>query len=93
MCTPYNHALVTASLYSKPHTKGVCVFNCNLPPALLAEWPGSFTFYFYRGEVNMVLNVHRNHKAYWGQGEVGKWDMEAGGEGDYIPIITLSPSE
>ena len=23
--------------------KGVCMFRCNLPPALLAEWPGSFT--------------------------------------------------
>ena len=23
--------------------KGVCVFRCNLRPALLAEWPGSFT--------------------------------------------------
>ena len=23
--------------------KGVCVFRCNLPPALLAERPGSFT--------------------------------------------------
>ena len=23
--------------------KGVCVLRCNLPPALLAEWPGSFT--------------------------------------------------
>ena len=23
--------------------KGVRVFRCNLPPALLAEWPGSFT--------------------------------------------------
>ena len=23
--------------------KGVCVSRCNLPPALLAEWPGSFT--------------------------------------------------
>ena len=22
--------------------KGVCVFKCNLPPALFAEWPGSF---------------------------------------------------
>ena len=21
----------------------VCVFRCNLPPALSAEWPGSFT--------------------------------------------------
>ena len=24
---------------------GVCVFNSNLPPALLAEWPGFFTCY------------------------------------------------
>ena len=23
--------------------KGVCVFRCNLPPALFAKWPGSFT--------------------------------------------------
>ena len=42
-------------------------------------------------QANMVLNVHKNHKAYlrWGEGgmEVG------GGEGDYIPITTLSPPE
>ena len=30
----------TVSLHSKPHRQGVCVFGCNLPPALLAEWPG-----------------------------------------------------
>ena len=35
----------TISLHAKPHTYGVCVFSCNLPPALLAEWPGSFTCY------------------------------------------------
>ena len=23
--------------------RGMCVFRCNPPPALLAEWPGSFT--------------------------------------------------
>ena len=33
------------SLHAKPHTSGACVFRCNLPPALLAEWPGSFTCY------------------------------------------------
>ena len=27
--------------------KGVCVFRCNLQPALLTEWPGSFTFRLY----------------------------------------------
>ena len=26
--------------------KGVCMFSCNLPPALLAEWLGSFTCHF-----------------------------------------------
>ena len=33
------------SLHSKPHTYVACVFSCNLPYALLAEWPGSFTCY------------------------------------------------
>ena len=35
----------TVSLHAKPHTSGAYVFGCNLPPALLAEWPGSFTCY------------------------------------------------
>ena len=38
----------------------------------------------------MVLNVHRNHKAYQGQGEGWKRGMEVAEEGDYIPIATLS---
>ena len=42
--------------------------------------------------VNMVLSVHRNRTAYQGRGE-GGGDMEVGGEGDYIPIATLSPPE
>ena len=48
----------------------------------------------------MVLNVHRNRKAYWGRekgggggGGEGEAGMEVGGEGDYIPIATLSPPE
>ena len=36
LCTSYNHATSCKTTY-------VCVFRCNLPPALLAEWPGSFT--------------------------------------------------
>ena len=44
-------------------------------------------------KVNMVLNVHRNHKSYWGRGEGGEGGMEVGEEGDYIPIATLSPLE
>ena len=38
----------------------------------------------------MVLNVQRNHKAYWGRGEGG---MDVGEEGGYIPIATLPPAE
>ena len=37
--------------------------------------------------VNMVLNVHRNHKA------IREGGMEVGGKGDYIPIATLSQPE
>ena len=29
----------------------------------------------------MVLNVHRNHKAYYGRGELGEGGMEVGGRG------------
>ena len=43
LCTPYNHA---PCHFMQSHIRnGVCVFSCNLPPALLAEWPGSFTCY------------------------------------------------
>ena len=41
----------------------------------------------------MVLNVHRNYTAYYGRGEWGEGAIEVGGEGDYIPIATLSPPE
>ena len=53
----------------------------------LTHWPGTW------GKVNMVLYVHRNHKAYWGRGEEGEEVMEVWEEGDYIPIATLSPPE
>ena len=43
--------------------------------------------------VNNVLNVHINHKAYLGRGSWGEGGREVGGEGDYIPITTLSPPE
>ena len=42
----------------------------------------------------MALNVHRNHKLIRG-GEKGRGEggMDVGEEGDYIPIVTLSPPE
>ena len=48
----------------------------------------------------MVLNVHRNHKAYWGWGRGGTagpgWGWEVGGRerkegGNYMHVATLSP--
>ena len=39
----------TMSLHAQPCTQGVCMFSCNLPPALLAEWLGSFMCYFGNG--------------------------------------------
>ena len=38
----------------------------------------------------MVLNVHRNHKDYWGWGEEG---VEVREKGDYISTATMSPPE
>ena len=46
LCTPYNHA---SCHFMRSHIRKVyaclAVFSCNLPPALLAEWLGSFTCY------------------------------------------------
>ena len=42
----------------------------------------------------MVLNVHRNHEAYYGRvqgGGGGGKEMEE--EVDYIPVATMSPPE
>ena len=54
LCTPYNHAPV----YSVTLFEATCgrLFSCNLPPALLAETPGSFTGYCGNG--------HRNKSQY-----------------------------
>ena len=41
--------------------------------------------------VNMVLNVHRNHKACLGQEQKRKGGVEVGEEGDYMTVSTLSP--
>ena len=43
------------SLHAKLHVSGACVFSCNMPPALLAEWPGSFTCYCSNTGVERIL--------------------------------------
>ena len=42
--------------------KGVCVFKCNLPPALLAEWLGSFTYHCGNTGVEWTLNKSQHTK-------------------------------
>ena len=40
---PSQRKFCVHTTHSKPHTLDACVFSCNLPPALLAEWSGAFT--------------------------------------------------
>ena len=42
LCTPYNHA---PCYFMQSHIREVDACLCHQPPALLAEWPGSFTCY------------------------------------------------
>ena len=42
--------------------KGVCVLRCNLPPALLAEWPGSFTCHCGNTGVERTPNMSQHTK-------------------------------
>ena len=49
-------------------------------------------FAISRGYPSLLLNVHRNHKVYWGRGEGGGGVMEWGAGKKEI-IATPSPSE
>ena len=42
--------------------QGVCVFRCNLPPALFAEWPGSFTCHCGNMGVERTSNKSQHTK-------------------------------
>ena len=57
LCTPYNHAPV----YSVT-TKGACVFSCILPPALSAEWLGSFICFWGNTGVEGYQNKSQHRK-------------------------------
>ena len=48
-------------IQSHNYMQGACVFSCNLPQALLAEWPGSFTCYYLNtGEkMDTKISQHR----------------------------------
>ena len=42
--------------------KGVCMFRCNLQPAFLAQWPGSFTCHCSNMGVEQTLNKSQHTK-------------------------------
>ena len=42
--------------------KSVCTFRCNLPPALLAEWPGSFTCHCSNPDLEWTPNKSQHAK-------------------------------
>ena len=48
-------------------------------------------FAISRGYPSLLLNVHRNHKVYWGRGEGGGGGHGVGGreEGDYRYTVTI----
>ena len=76
LCTPYNHAPVCLSLqfYSKTHTKGDCVFSCNLPAALWQNDRDLYratAVYLYQKEKkniytsNLSSSGHKTNSKHW----------------------------
>ena len=55
--------------------RGACVFSCNLPPALLAEWPGSFTCYCANTGVERITKSEPERK------------VDAGEENEILPPL------
>ena len=62
----------TMPFHAKPHTYGVCVFTCNLPPVLLAEWPGSFTCYCGNGNTGLYCCLLFRQQKGWAITNVDK---------------------
>ena len=60
LCKPYNRAPVYSVISCKAHRLGACVFNCNLPPALLAKWPESFSFMCYWRNTKVEGNQNKS---------------------------------
>ena len=52
----FPHYAWTVSPLRLRWVKGACVFRCNLPPALLAEWLGSFVCHCSNTEAEWTLN-------------------------------------
>ena len=79
LCTPYNHA---PRHFMQSHIrKALCVFSCNLPPALLAKWPGSFTCYCSNTGVERIplikLQIDTHQLTPFGPAELA--DLQSGG--------------
>ena len=65
LCMLYNHAPHHATSCKATYI-GYSSFSCNMPPALLAEWPGSFTCYCGNMGVEWILKwVITKHWPWW----------------------------
>ena len=59
LCTPYNHAPCRVTSCRTTYVRCMRI-SCNLPPALLAEWLGSFTCYCSNIGVEwIIISQHR----------------------------------
>ena len=58
----FPHYVYTVNPSRLRWVEGVCVFMCNLPPALLAEWPGSFTCHWGNTRVEWIPDKSQHTK-------------------------------
>ena len=81
LCIPYNHA---PCHFMQSHIRKVyACLGCNLTPALLAEWPGSFTCYCGNTGVERILKYQDGGGRIWGRRLWGWriWGRSRGGGG------------
>ena len=63
LCTPCNHTPVySVTLFKAIYVECICMSSCNLPPALLAEWPGCFMHHCSNTERNRYCCKHQHRK-------------------------------
>ena len=61
-CVHHTTTHHVTSLHAKSHTTDTCMCSCNLPPTLLAEWPGLFPCYCSNTGWNVDWNKSQHRK-------------------------------
>ena len=54
-CTSLQYHFIQTNQSHIGTQQGACVFSCNMPPSLLAKWPGSFTRYCGNTGMEQIL--------------------------------------